>query len=139
MSQRQNNGTHKVASCELFMQHVPASLQKNKPIRKRHLVPRHPSRNLTPQHAPSCEQRMKFFPSNMSPRVCRPSEGWETVLFGRRGLLTFGRFHCCNVNYSISLINFYLTTKCYPACTDAVHLVLLWLGGPIWVFYFMLL
>ena len=69
----------KVASCELFMRHVPATLRKinqseneitTSPCDKTLRV--NTSRNLSPQHAPSCEQRMKFFPAtcpcNMSPR-----------------------------------------------------------------------
>ena len=77
--------TRKVASCELFMRHVPATLPKINqseneittcPCDKTLRV--NTSRNLSPQHAPSCEQRMKFFPAtcpcNMSPRVSRPLE-----------------------------------------------------------------
>ena len=81
--QRYTPVKRKVASCELFMRHVPATLRKinqseNKittcPCDKTLRV--NTSRNLSPQHAPSCEQRMKFFPAtcpcNMSPRMSRP-------------------------------------------------------------------
>ena len=81
--QRYNPVKRKVASCELFMRHVPATLRKINqseneittcPCDKTLRV--NTSRNLSPQHAPSCEQRMKFFPAtcpcNMSPRVSRP-------------------------------------------------------------------
>ena len=76
-------GKRKVALCELFMRHVPVTLRKINqseneittcPCDKTLRV--NTSRNLSPQHAPSCEQRMKFFPAtcpcNMSPRVSRP-------------------------------------------------------------------
>ena len=74
----------------LFMRHVPATLRKinqseneitacpcNKTLRV------NTSRNLYPQHNPSCEQRMKFFPAtcpcNMSPRVSRPIRSQNTL------------------------------------------------------------
>ena len=81
--QRYTPVKRKVASCELFMRHVPATLRKinqseNKittgPCDKTLRV--NTSTNLSPQHAPSCERRMKYFPAkcpcNMSPRVSRP-------------------------------------------------------------------
>ena len=81
--QRYTPVKRKAASCELFMRHVPATLRKINqseneittcPCDKTLRV--NTSRNLSPQHAPSCEQRMKFFPAtcpcNMSPRVSRP-------------------------------------------------------------------
>ena len=74
----------KVASCELFMRHVPATLRKinqseneittcpcDKTLRVK------TSRNLSPQHAPSCEQRMKFFPATC-PLVCADLKGHVT-------------------------------------------------------------
>ena len=80
--QRYTPVKRKVASCELFMRHVPATLRKINqseneittcPCDKTLRV--NTSRNLSPQHASSCEQRMKFFPAtcpcNMSPRVSR--------------------------------------------------------------------
>ena len=83
MSQRQNNGrTRKVASRELFMQHVPAALEKNKPIRRRHLssqkhlqetYPRNmllrvnSAWNSSPRHAPAT-----------CPLVC--ADLWEMII-----------------------------------------------------------
>ena len=97
--QRYTPVKRKVASCELFMRHVPATLRKINqseneittcPCDKTLRV--NTSRNLPPQHAPSCEQRMKFSPAtcpcNMSPRVSRPyKQGWQlfpTVAATRR-------------------------------------------------------
>ena len=81
--QRYTPVTRKVASCELFMRQVPATLRKMNqseneiitcPSDKTLRV--NTSRNLSLQHAPSCEQCMKFFPGtcpcNMSTRVSRP-------------------------------------------------------------------
>ena len=81
--QRYTPVKRKVASCELFMRHVPATLRKINqaeneittcPCDKTLCV--NTPRNLSPQHAPSCEQRIRFFPAtcpcNMSPRVSRP-------------------------------------------------------------------
>ena len=56
MSQRQHNGTRKVASCELFMQHVLATLQKNKPIRKR-------NHDMSLRQDPPCEHFKKPIPA----------------------------------------------------------------------------
>ena len=81
MSRRQNNGTRTVASCELFMQHVPATLEKNKPIRRRHSSSQQPFKNLSPQRAHSCEQRMKFFPATW-PCNMPPARGVLIIFLG---------------------------------------------------------
>ena len=79
MSRWQNNRTRKVASCELFMQQVPLTLEKNKPIRKRHLSSQKPfkkpipatcpfmwrvheilPRDMSLQHVPSCVPTLRF-------------------------------------------------------------------------------
>ena len=93
--QRYTPVKRKVASCELFMRHVPATLRKINqseneittcPCDKTLRV--NTSRNLSPQHAPSCEQRMKFFPAtcpcNMSPRVSRPISITPVLSFARK-------------------------------------------------------